>query len=59
MLASMGLKQMLMTMQQLMNDEFLWQMHASAATRTSALQLAGLEVAHDLRRVLLRISEEG
>ena len=50
---------MSMTMQQLMNDESGWQMHASATTRTAALQLAGFEVPHDLRRVLLRISEEG
>ncbi len=50
---------MSMTMQQFMNNESLWQMHPSAATRTAALQLAGFEVAHDLRRVLLRISEEG
>ena len=59
MLASMSPGQMSMAMQQLMNDKFLWQMHASAATRTAALQLAGSEVAHDLRRALLRISEEG
>ena len=59
MLASMSPEQKSMNMQQLMNDESLWQMHPSAATRTAALQLAGFEVAHDLRRVLLRISEEG
>ena len=52
-------EQMSMTVQQLMNDESLWQLHASAATRTAALQLADFEVAHDLRRALLRISEEG
>ena len=50
---------MSMTMQQPMNDESLWQMLASAATLTAALQLAGFEVALDLRRILLRISEEG
>ena len=50
---------MSMTVQQLMNDESWWQMHASAATRTAALQLADFEVAHDLRRVLLRFLEEG
>ena len=59
MLASLSLEQMSMTMQQLMNDESGWQIHASATTRTAALQLVGFEVAHDLRRVLLRISEEG
>ena len=59
MLASVSPEQMSMTMQQPMNDESLWQMLASAATLTAALQLAGFEVAHDLRRILLRISEEG
>ena len=44
-----------MTVQQLINEESSWQMHASAATRTAALQSADLEVAHDLRRNLLRI----
>ena len=39
-----------MTLQQLINDESSRQMHASAATRTAALQLADLEVARDLRR---------
>ena len=48
-----------MTVHQLMNDESLWQLHASAATQTAALQLADFEVAHDLRRALLRVSEEG
>lgn len=50
---------MSMAVQQLMNDESSWQMHASAAIRTAALQSADLEVAHDLRRDLLRIVEEG
>ncbi len=59
MLASVSPKQMPMTLQQLINDESSWQIHASAATRTAALQLADLEVARDLRRLLLRISEEG
>ena len=59
MLAFASPDQMSMTVQQLMNDESRWQMHASAATRTAALQSAGLEVAHNLRRVLLRITEEG
>ena len=58
-LATAGPEQMSMTVQQLMNDESLWQLLASAATRTAALQLADFEVAHDLRRALLRISEEG
>ena len=59
MLASASPEQMSMAVQQLMNDESLWQMHASAAIRTAALQSADLEVAHDLRRDLLRIVEEG
>ena len=59
MLASVSPEQMSMTVQQLMNDESSWQLHASAATHTAALQLADFEVAHNLRRVLLRISEEG
>ena len=58
-LATAGPKQMSMTVHQLMNDESLWQLHASAATRTAALQLADFEVAYDLRRALLRVSEEG
>ena len=57
-LAAAGPEQMSMTVHQLMNDESLWQLHASAATRTAALQLADFEVAHDLRRALLRVSEE-
>ena len=58
-LATAGPEQMSMTVHQLMHDESLWQLHASAATRTAALQLADFEVAHDLRRALLRVSEEG
>ena len=58
-LATAGPEQMSMTVHQLMNDESLWQLHASAATQTAALQLADFEVAHDLRRALLRVSEEG
>jgi hypothetical protein len=57
-LATAGPEQMSMTVRQLMNDEPLWQLHASAATRTAALQLADFEAAHDLRRALLRVSEE-
>ena len=49
-LATAGPEQMSMTVHQLTNDESLWQLHASAATRTAALQLADFEVAHDLRR---------
>ena len=52
-LATAGPGQMSMTVHQLMNDESLWQLHASAATRTAALQLADFEVAQDLRRALL------
>ena len=48
-----------MTVHQLMNDESLSQLHASAAIGTAALQLADFEVAYDLRRALLRVSEEG
>ena len=48
-----------MAVQQLMNDESLCQMPASAETRTAALQSADLEVVHDLRRILFRITEEG
>ena len=59
MLAFMSPKQMSMTVRQLVIDESFWHMHASAATLTAALQSADSEVAHDLRRVLLRISEEG
>ena len=59
MLAFVSPEQMSMTVQQLMNDESSGQMHASAATRTTGLQLADFEVAHNLRRILLRISEEG
>ena len=58
-LATGGPEQMSMTVHQLMNDKSLWQLHASAATQTAALQLADFEVAHDLRHALLRISEEG
>ena len=58
-LATAGPEQMFMTVHQLMTDESLWQLHASAATRTAAVQLADFEVAHDLRRALLRVSEEG
>ena len=50
---------MSMTMQPLMNDESLLQMQGSAENRTAALQLVGFEVANDLCRVLLRISEKG
>ena len=57
-LAAAGPEQMSMTVHQLMKDESLWRLHASAATRTAALQLADFEVAHDLRRALLRVSEE-
>ena len=57
-LAAAGPEQMSMTVHQLMNDQSLWQLHASAATRTAELQLADFEVAHDLRRALLRVSEE-
>ena len=59
MLASVSPEPMSMTMQPLMNDESLLQMQGSAANRTAALQLADFEVAHDLRRALLRVSEEG
>ena len=58
-LATASPEQMSMTVHQLMNDKSLWQLHASAATQTAALQLADFEVAHDLRRALLRVSEEG
>ena len=58
-LATSGPGQMSMTVHQLMNDGSLWQLHASAATRTAALQLTDFEVARDLRRALLRVSEEG
>ena len=58
-LATAGPEQMFMAEHQLINDESLWQLHASAATRTAALQLADFEVAHDLRRALFRVSEEG
>jgi len=58
-LATGGPEQMSMTVHQLMHDEALWQLHASAAARTAALQLADFEVAHDLRRALLRVAEEG
>ena len=58
-LATGGPEQMSMTVRQLMHDEALWQLHASAAARTAALQLADFEVAHDLRRALLRVAEEG
>ena len=59
MLASVSPEPLSMTMQPLMNDESVWQMQGSAANRTAALQLVGFEVAHDLCRVLLRISGEG
>jgi hypothetical protein len=54
-LVAAGPEQMSMTVHQLMNDEALWQLHASAAVRTAALQLPDFEVAHDLRRALLRV----
>jgi len=59
MLASVSPEPMSMTMQPLMNDESLLQMQGSAENRTAALQLVGFEVANDLCRVLLRISEKG
>ena len=58
-LATGGPEQMSMMVRHLMHDEALWQLHASAAARTAALQLADFEVAHDLRRALLRVAEEG
>jgi len=58
-LATGGPEQMSMTVHQLMHDEALWQLHASAADRTATQQLADFEVAHDLRRALLRLAEEG
>ena len=58
-LATAGAEQMSMAVHQLLNDKSSWQLRASAATRTAALQLADFEVAHNLRRILLRISEEG
>lgn len=54
-LVTAGPEQMSMTVHQLMHDEALWQLHASAAARTAALQLPDFEVAHDLRRALLRV----
>lgn len=54
-LVTAGPEQMSMTVHQLMHDEALWQLHASAAARTAALQLPDFEVAHDLRRALLRL----
>ena len=54
-LVAAGPEQMSMTVHQLMHDEALWQLHASAAARTAALQLPDFEVAHDLRRALLRV----
>ena len=54
-LVTAGLEQMSMTVHQVMHDEALWQLHASAAARTAALQLPDFEVAHDLRRALLRV----
>ena len=59
MLAFMSPEQMSVTVRQLMIDESFRHMHASAATLTAALQSAGFEVAHDLRRVLLRILRRG
>ena len=58
-LVTAGPEQMAMTVHQLMHDEALWQLHASAAARTAALQLSDFEVAHDLRRALLRVEEKG
>lgn len=58
-LAAAGPEQMSMTVHQLMQDKALWHLHASAATRTAALQLADFEVAHDLRRAISKSQEEG
>ena len=53
-----GPEQMSVLLHQLMADRELWQLHASAARRTAALQLADFEVAHDLRRAILKRQEE-
>ena len=58
-LAAAGPEQMSMMVRQLMQDKALWHLHASAATRTAALQLADFEVAHDLRRAISKSQEEG
>ena len=58
-LAAAGPEQMAMMIHQVMQDQALWQLHADAATRTAALQLPTHEVAHDLRRAVLKKLEEG
>ena len=58
-LAAGGPEQMSVFVHQLMTDRELWQLHANAARHTAALQLADFEVAHDLRRAILKGQEEG
>jgi len=58
-LAAGGPEQMSVLVHQLMTDRELWQLHANAARHTAALQLADFEVAHDLRRAILKGQEEG
>ena len=54
-LVAAGAEQMFMTVHQLMTDESLWQLHASAATRTAAVQLADRGGARPAPRFVTRI----
>jgi len=56
--ATSGAEQMAMTVHQLMHDEPAWQLHADAARRTAMQQLDDFEVAHDVRRALLRLDRQ-
>ena len=58
-LAAGGPEQMAMLIQRVMIEHEFWQRHADAAAGTAALQLPDYEVAHDLRRAVLKGQEEG
>ncbi len=58
-LAAGGPEQMATLIQRVIRDRGFWQRHADAAEGTAALQLPDFEVAHDLRRAVLKGQEEG
>ena len=58
-LAAGGPEQMAMLIQRVMKEREFWQRHADAAAGTAALQLPDYEVAHDLRRAVLKGQEGG
>ena len=50
---------MAVLIQRVMKERVFWQRYADAAESTAALQLPDFEVAHDLRRAVLKGQEEG